>query len=202
MWCSRRMPGGFSPVLRDHGEVPQVVIPGTQLSDALNRPQREVAIAHPGRCVAPLKGLPTGSIERLLDEAAVYRASIKASRWLRTADAHGRDAALFQSTAETLGYRGNALAMRLLSQRTPLSLLKSEGDAAEAILFGTAGFLLRIFTSRHRRIPATTFARCGTPGGKTVPVMNRPAGGRFLGKPTGSVRRIIHTGGWGRLPHW
>lgn len=125
----------------DHDEVPQIVITEVQLGDALNRPQREVAIAHPGRCVAPLKGLPPGALQRLLGEAASYRAGLKAARWLRTADAHGRDAALFQSTAETLGYRGNALPMRLLAQRAPLSLLKAEGDAAEAILFGTAGFL-------------------------------------------------------------
>ncbi len=125
----------------DHREVPQVVITEMQLSDALNRPQREVAIAHPGRCVSPLKHLSTGSIESLLDEAAVHRANLKATRWLKTADAHGRDAALFQATAETLGYRGNSLQMRLLAQRAPLSLLHDEGDAAEAVLFGTAGFL-------------------------------------------------------------
>jgi hypothetical protein len=125
----------------DHLEIPQVVISEMQLSDALNRPLREVAIAHPGRCVAPLKQLPAGAIGRLLDEAASYRAGLKAARWLRMADAHGRDAALFQSTAETLGYRGNALAMRLLAQRAPLAMLKAEGVAAEAILFGTAGFL-------------------------------------------------------------
>jgi len=125
----------------DHGEVPQVVITEVLLSDALSRPQREVAIAHPGRCVAPLKSLPPGAVGRLLAEAAVYRAGIKAARWLRTAEAHSRDAALFQATAETLGYRGNALPMRLLAQRAPLSLLKAEGDAAEALLFGTAGLL-------------------------------------------------------------
>jgi hypothetical protein len=125
----------------EHREVPQVVITEMQLSDALNRPQREVAIAHPGRCVAPLKNLSTSAIDRLLDEAASFRAAAKATRWLRTADAHGRDAALFQATAETLGYRGNSLPMRLLAQRAPLSLLKSEGESAEAILFGTAGFL-------------------------------------------------------------
>lgn len=125
----------------DHLEIPQVVISEMQLSDALNRPLREVAIAHPGRCVAPLKQLPAGAIGRLLDEAASYRAGLKAARWLRMADAHGRDAALFQSTAETLGYRGNALAMRLLAQRAPLAMLKAEGTAAESILFGTAGFL-------------------------------------------------------------
>src|SRR6478735_4976870 len=99
-----------------HRDVPQVVITETQLSDALNRPQREVAIAHPGRCVAPLKQLPAGAVGRLLDEAAVFRASAKATRWLRTADAHGRDAVLFPATAETLGYRGNSLPMRLLAQ--------------------------------------------------------------------------------------
>ena len=137
----------------DHREVPQVVISEAQLSDALNLPQREVAIAHPGRCVAPLKGMPVGAIDRLLEEAAVYRAGIKATRWLRTADAHGRDAALFQATAETLGYRGNSLAMRLLAQRSPLGLLKAEGEAAEAILFGTAGFLA---ADLHEQAPADT----------------------------------------------
>ncbi len=137
----------------DHREIPQVVISEMQLSDALNRPQREVAIAHPGRCVTPLKGMPVGAIERLLGEAAVHRATMKAARWLRTADAHGRDAALFQATAETLGYRGNALAMRLLSQRAPLSLLKTEGESAESILFGTAGFLS---ADQHELAPADT----------------------------------------------
>jgi hypothetical protein len=125
----------------DHREVPQVVITELQLSDALNRPQREVAIAHPGRCVYPLKHLSAASVGSLLAEAAIHRAQIKSGRFLRTADAHGRDAALFQATAETLGYRGNALPMRLLAQRAPLSLLKAEGEAAEAVLFGTAGFL-------------------------------------------------------------
>jgi hypothetical protein len=125
----------------EHREVPQIVISENQLADALNCPQREVAIAHPGRCVAPLRHLSASSIESLLTEAARHRANLKAARLLRTADAHGRDAALFQATAETLGYRGNSLAMRLLAQRAPLSILKSEGDAAEAVLFGTAGFL-------------------------------------------------------------
>ena len=125
----------------EHREVPQIVISEMQMADALNRPQREVAIAHPGRCLYPLKHLAPGAIGRLLDEAALHRANIKAARWLKTAEAHGRDAALFQATAETLGYRGNSLAMRLLAQRAPLALLKQEGPDAEAVLFGTAGFL-------------------------------------------------------------
>lgn len=125
----------------EHREVPQVVISQQQLADALNRPPREVAIAHPGRCVFPLRGLPAGALEDLLEEAAKFRAAGKATRWLRNEDAHGRDAALFQATAETLGYGGNAMAMRLLAQRVPLAALKADPAAAEAILFGAAGFL-------------------------------------------------------------
>jgi hypothetical protein len=137
----------------DHREVPQVVISEMQLADAMNRPLREVAIAHPGRCVTPLRGLPVGAIERLLDEAAMFRANGKATRWLRTADAHGRDAALFHATAQTLGYRGNTLPMRLLAQRLPLAALRAEGAAAEAALFGTAGFLS---ADQHELAPSDT----------------------------------------------
>ena len=137
----------------EHREVPQVVITGMQLADALNRPLREVAIAHPGRCVYPLKNLSAGAVASLLDEAAVHRSNLKAARWLRTADAHGRDAALFQATAETLGYQGNALAMRLLAQRAPLAVLREDGTAAEAVLFGTAGLLS---PAMHQLAPADT----------------------------------------------
>lgn len=125
----------------DHREVPQVVVSQHQLADALNRPPREVAIAHPGRCVYPLKGLSAAALNDLLDEAARHRANVKAARWARIEDAHGRDAALFQSTAETLGYGGNALPMRLLAQRVPLAALRAHPEAAEALLFGVAGFL-------------------------------------------------------------
>jgi hypothetical protein len=137
----------------EHREVPQVVISANQLSDALNRPQREVAIAHPGRCVYPLKHLGAGALAGLLDEAARFRAAAKARRWLRTADAHGRDAALFQATAETLGYGGNSLALRLLAQRLPLAVMKADATAAEAILFGAAGFLA---PDMHEHAPPDT----------------------------------------------
>ena len=125
----------------ENREVVQIAISETQLADALNRPMREVAIAHPGRCVYPLKNIASAGVERLLREAAVHRAQLKASRWLKVAEAHGRDAALFFSCAETLGYGGNALAMRLLAQRAPLDAMRAEADSMEAVLFGVAGFL-------------------------------------------------------------
>lgn len=133
-------PGTFVRTCENR-EIPQVVITGDSLHDGLNRPLREVAIAHPGRCLRPLRGMPAGSIERLLREAAIHRATRKARRMVRSADVHGVDAALFQAVAETLGYRHNRLPMRILAQRAPLAMLKREGDDAEAILFGSAGFL-------------------------------------------------------------
>jgi hypothetical protein len=142
---------GFTRSL-DHHHIPQVVIPDSVLADALNRPHREVAIAHPGRCVAPLRRMPTASVAKLLEEAALHRAAGKAGRFLRTAQAHGEDAALFQATAETLGYRGNALPMRLLAQRVPLNRIRNADDA-EAILFGTAGFLA---PDLHEQAPEDT----------------------------------------------
>lgn len=124
-----------------HREVPRVTITGHALDEALRRPPRETAIARPGRCVHPLAGMPASAIGALLADSALYRAAFKSARFLRTADAHGPDTALYHAVAETLGYRSNALAMRLLAQRLPLSALKEDTSRAEALLFGAAGFL-------------------------------------------------------------
>ncbi|MGB1130904.1 MAG: DUF2851 family protein [Haloferula sp.] len=136
-----------------HREVPQVLMPGATLEDALQRPASEVAIARPGRCVHPLAELGDAGVRSLLQQAAMHRAQLKAARFLRTADAHGRDAALFQATAETLGYRANALPMRLLAQRVPLTTLRADPDALEPLIFGAAGFLS---STLHEQAPADT----------------------------------------------
>lgn len=164
----------------DHREVPQVVIPGHLLDEALNRPLRETAIAHPGRCLAPLRQLGTAATEALLREAALRRARQKALRWMHAEDAHGREAALYFSLAETLGYRGNSLAMRLLGQRLPLAELRAAPAQADALLFGTAGFLS---PKLHEQAPEETQAylrtlwdtwwrsraRFETPGHRAIP---------------------------------
>lgn len=137
----------------EHRAVPRVTLLADQLDEVLQHPVREVAIARPGRCLHPLAGLPESSVRSLLREAAEYRAGLKSARFLRTADAHGRDAALFQATAETLGYRANALPMRLLAQRVPLPALRDDPDAAAALLFGAAGFLA---PDLHEKAPADT----------------------------------------------
>jgi len=138
----------FEPNLRemfvrttDHRQVPELLISPTQLGDALRLPSRETAISIPGRCLQPLRKIPKLALERLLREAALRRASQKVARFLRITEAHGLDSALFQATAETLGYGGNSLPMKLLAQRAPISMLRTQADEAEAILLGTAGFL-------------------------------------------------------------
>ena len=137
----------------EHREVPQVLVPPATVEAALQRPASAIAIARPGRCVHPLSQLSESSIRHLLEQAARHRMQLKASRFLQTADAHGRDAALFQSTAETLGYRANALPMRLLAQRMPLTVLRDEPAALESLLFGAAGFLS---SSLHEQAPPDT----------------------------------------------
>jgi hypothetical protein len=138
---------------RGHREVTQVTMPRDLLEEALLRPKRETAIARPGRCVQPLAAMPPVAVASLLREAATHRAAVKAARFLRTADAHGRDAALYHAVAETLGYRSNALAMRLLAQRLPLSALRETPGETEALLFGAAGFLA---PDLHEKAPPDT----------------------------------------------
>ncbi|MDP4624078.1 MAG: DUF2851 family protein, partial [Akkermansiaceae bacterium] len=138
----------FEPMMRDafvrtatHRQVPELLISPTQLAEALRLPSRDTAIAIPGRCIAPLKRMPKLSIERLLQEAAIRRATRKATRFIQTIEAHDFDTALFQATAETLGYGGNSLPMKLLAQRAPIATLRENPENAESILLGTAGFL-------------------------------------------------------------
>lgn len=138
----------FEPTLRetfirtsDHRDIPRILISPAQLAGALRLPARETAISVPGRCVAPLKKIPPAALERLLRQAALHRASQKVTRFLRTSEARDRDTALFIATAETLGYGGNSLPMKLLAQRAPLASLRASPARSEALLLGTAGFL-------------------------------------------------------------
>lgn len=150
----------FEPVSREmfvrtanQRQVPEMLITPAQLADALRLPARETAIAIPGRCLQPLRKMPRLSVERLLREAALRRAGQKSARFIRNIEAHDFDAALFQATAETLGYGGNSLPMKLLAQRASIVTLRSRPDEAEAILLGTAGFLN---PDVHRHAPEDT----------------------------------------------
>ena len=100
-----------------------------------------VPLARPGRCQAPLKGLPEERVLSVLDAASRFRLERKAARLRALAENHGRSEAIFQELATALGYKQNKLPFTLLAQRLTLAGLRAEGERAEALLFGLAGFL-------------------------------------------------------------
>lgn len=126
----------------NHREVPQVRLELENFEE-LGTHSYVPADAHLGRCSYTFTELDDGRIHTLLEAAAQFRLERKAKRLNRVREIHGIDQALFQGLAEALGYRNNALPMRVLSQRAPLSLLQTRDgtQAIDALLFGLAGFL-------------------------------------------------------------
>lgn len=126
----------------NHREVPRILITESDLREALGKPRLSQALARPGRCLTPLAKMPDEQITSLMKEAAGHRAHLKARRFQRTANRHGFAQALWEAFADTLGFSANRLPMRLLAQRLPVKALSTfSAPEAEAILFGTAGFL-------------------------------------------------------------
>src|SRR5438309_8374196 len=121
-----------------HRNVPQVQLDLASLRDAATG---LVPLAHPGRCVAPLRNLAAERISSILEGAAKFRLQQKANRLRQRIEAHGRDEVLFQAMAEALGYKQNRLPFTLLTQRLPVTFLRKQRDDSEALLFGVAGFL-------------------------------------------------------------
>ncbi|MDX1679979.1 MAG: DUF2851 family protein [Akkermansiaceae bacterium] len=138
-------PGEHVPIERTIGgkEVPHVIVHERELADAMNRPQREVAISSPGRCHLPLRKMGKPALEKLLKAAARHRAKRLATSAMRSIEMHGRDQVLFEACAEALGYPDNRLSMHALSQRVSLASMSRTPtvDAAESRLLGVAGFL-------------------------------------------------------------
>jgi hypothetical protein len=120
-----------------HRLVPQVLLDPR----AIEEPPNPQPAAKPGRCAAPLKELPDSKVREILHGAAQFRLRRKAAAFARLTELHGADEALYQTLATTLGYKSNKLPFTLLAQRLPLRLLRGERNAADALLFGVAGFL-------------------------------------------------------------
>ncbi len=122
-----------------HLEVPQVQLDLKALTGP--RPKFFEAEARLGRCALPLGEMEVERVDRLLEAAAQFRLKLKARRFERVADIHGREEAYFQAFGEALGYANNKVPMRVLAQRLPVRDLLKKGEDAEALLFGAAGFL-------------------------------------------------------------
>jgi hypothetical protein len=125
----------------DHKEVVQVqVTPALLAADA--RPNRGLAAARIGRCALPLREMEDARVNSMLESAAQHRLERKSLRLHRCIAAHGREQAILQALAQTLGYRNNQQPFFILAQRLPLKrLLKTAAAQREALLFGVSGFL-------------------------------------------------------------
>lgn len=125
---------------QDHREVAQVQLSESDAQETVPR-RGLLAEARLGRCSIPLADMPATRVLSLLECAARYRLEQKAARLRRIAGIHGVAQTFFQEVAGGLGYSRNAAAFRILAQRLPLKFLRKSGEAAEALLFGAAGFL-------------------------------------------------------------
>lgn len=122
----------------EHKEVPMVVVPRTLLDGALGKSVRP-GNYRGGKCLHPFAHMDEEAVRSLMLAAAAHRWQKKGASFRRTEDLYGKDQARYEALAETLGYSKNKFNMRLLAQRVPISRLTSD---IEAILFGTAGFLI------------------------------------------------------------
>ena len=123
---------------KSNRNVPQIRIDPATLPEAFSA---NIPLARPGRCQAPLGNLLEDRVLSVLDAAAQFRLQKKAARIRAKIDNHGRDEALFQELAGTLGYKENKLPFTLIAQRLSLKSLREKMADAEAIFFGLAGFL-------------------------------------------------------------
>jgi hypothetical protein len=139
--------GGHGPSSRrfftrtsDHRNVVQVRL-DLDLLDSPGRDRPPARAIH-GRCANRIRELEGVELESLLQSAARHRLNSKARRFVRSAQIHGWDQAIFEGIAEALGYHPNQLPMRVLAQRHTLEdLLPQPALRREATLFGSAGFL-------------------------------------------------------------
>lgn len=126
-----------------HQEVPVLYLPPESWQKATH--QRSGRGDSLPLCRRPLESLDTGRIDHLLQAAAAYRMEIKRTQFHRRAACAGDRQAWYEAWATTLGYSANKDAMQMLAMRAPI---KDLGDEAEAILLGTAGFLVPVLPDR------------------------------------------------------
>ncbi len=125
-------------------EPPLLILPAERLRLALDLPPRRRGAL--GEAVArPMEKASFQVIDALLRAGAAYRMRRKRRRFLIEKETVGAGQAWFQAWAKTLGYSANKGAMNLLAARVPLEKAR---ENPEALLFGTAGFLVPVLPGR------------------------------------------------------
>ncbi len=125
----------------EHREVPQVLLRADMLPEGI-QPKRHLAPARLGRCAVPLRGMEAARVQSIIESAAQHRLELKSKRLHRSIAAQGREQAIYQALAQTLGYRKNQQPFAILAQRLPLKkITQLDATQREAWLFGVSGFL-------------------------------------------------------------
>ncbi len=124
-----------------HREIPVLYVPEERWMDACGR---SYPLAGLEQAPAPLEHMPLGALVTLMQAAAARRVEYKRLLFRSRSAVVGESQAWYEALAATLGYSANKQAMAVLARRAPLEEL---GDHAEAILFGTAGFLQPVLPS-------------------------------------------------------
>lgn len=132
-------PAGWYTRDSQHRDIPILYIPAENwLNPHSAQPNDDAALP---RCRRPLEDMQPDKLEHLLRAAAAYRMELKRTQFRRREAAVGPHQAWYEAWATTLGYSANKDAMLMLAMRAPLKAL---GAHAEAILLGTAGFLVPV----------------------------------------------------------
>ncbi len=137
----RPPPPGWYTRSSQHREIPVLCIPEEQWLAATGRRSPLIGAA----AAAPLEEMPLPRVVSLLKAAAARRIEHKRRRHAQRAAIVGLDQTWYEALAITLGYSANKLPMEILARRAPLGGL---GEQAEALLFGTAGFLAPVLPER------------------------------------------------------
>ena len=128
-WYTRNSLHQDIPILYIPPESWQTGNPGNKEDDCLPR------------CRRPLADMPAEKIIHLLQAAAAHRQELKRNLLRSRIAAVGESQAWYEAWGTTLGYSANKDAMQMLTLRAPIKTL---GRQAEAILLGTAGFLIPV----------------------------------------------------------
>lgn len=125
-----------------HELVPHIVIPEDILRESIHSSSVEPNIAKQlPECRAFFSSMDEAGLSRFLQSVAAFRLNKKRRIWQQRCNASGKNQTLYECLAETLGYSANKANMRYLAKRAPLDSITKH---PEAILFGTAGFLVPV----------------------------------------------------------
>ena len=120
-----------------------------QLSEINLQP---LPLAQPGSCPTPFRQIETQTIRLFLQEAGWHRLHLKSKKIYHQIQRDGFAQTLWESLAETLGYKENKTPFRYLARLYPIAQMKKIPlEKRDALFLGASGFLPRIETATWQK---------------------------------------------------